>query len=84
MAKSTELREKEKELQVSHCLCPVAAIYFARTGKAVRSRDVFKVADGEMDQKSASLDIAIAADEKLDSRLGRSMLSAVGIKASAA
>src|SRR6185437_1958715 len=47
--------------EVSHCLCPIAAVYFATTGKAVRSSKVFAVADGEMDLKWASLEIAVTA-----------------------
>jgi hypothetical protein len=64
-------------------LCPISAVYFATTGKAVRSSQVFAVADGEMELRFASLDIAVAADERLDQGLGKAMNMAVGIKAAA-
>lgn len=70
--------------EVSHCLCPLGAVYFATTGKAVRSAATFGAADEEMGLRLISLDVAVAADDRLDSPLGKRLQKAVGLNRLAA
>lgn len=61
-------------------LCPIAAVWYAMTGAAVDNEAVYHVADHDFGLKFASLDITIAADERLDSPLGQRLKLAVGMK----
>lgn len=66
--------------EVSRCLCPIAAVWYAMTGEVCDNRRVYEVADGELKIRFASLDITVAADERLDSPLGQRLKLAVGMK----
>lgn len=66
--------------EVSRLLCPIAAVWYAMTGAAVDNAAVYDVADKDLGLKFASLDITIAADERLDSPLGQRLKLAVGMK----
>lgn len=66
--------------EVSRCLCPIAAVWYAMTGAVVDNQTVYVVADKELGLKFASLDITVAADERLDSPLGQRLKLAVGMK----
>ena len=64
--------------------CPIAAVWFATTGDVLDNGRVFEVADKEMNLRFASLDIAVAADERHESPLFKRLASAVGLKGQAA
>lgn len=66
--------------EVSRCLCPIAAVWYAMTGEVCDNRRVYDVADKELKIRFASLDITIAADERLESPLGQRLKLAVGMK----
>lgn len=66
--------------EVRRLLCPIAAVWYSMTGAAVDNQTVYVVADKDLGLKFASLDITVAADERLDSPLGQRLKLAVGMK----
>lgn len=66
--------------EISRCLCPIAAVWYSMTGEVCDNRRVYDVADKELKLRFASLDITVAADERLESPLGQRLKMAVGMR----